>query len=117
MRLVDAVFMLLFFGVFGRIYASTFIKTLGNAETKIKFEKKADSYEFISESFRAACDGYGFPSLEDWESTVKVMWKLDDVKIENKDNLYHLVWSGPDGGGEIFHGEKRNGHKTQRDGF
>lgn len=113
MRLVDAVFMLLFFGIFGQIYASTFIKTLDNAENKLKLEKKADSYEFISESFRAACDGYGFSSLEDWEKTVRAMWKLEDIKIEQKGELVHLVWQGPDGNGEIFHGVKKNENKTQ----
>lgn len=113
MKFIELSLLVVFMGMFGKAYGSTFLRTMESAERKMDLQRRADSYEFISESFRASCDGYGFSSLDEWKDTVTVMWKIDELEIEKKDGVYHMSWKCPDSEGEIFHGVKKYESKTE----
>lgn len=81
-----------------------------------KKEEKRNAFEserFISESFRASCEGKGFESLVDWQKVCKAMWHLEYISwtkadsfmvVENPDKgqLLYGKWIGPYGNGEVY---------------
>jgi len=96
------------------ISANYSFKTFRQLEEKSSsFEKKVESTEFISKSFRKACSKEGFTSLNQWQKTCKALWKLEyiawaeaedfmDVSESEKGTLMYGKWSGNYGSGEIF---------------
>jgi len=83
-------------------------------ENLLVMNKKIDSQEFISESFKNTCNGKGFSSLNQWQITCRSMFQLDyigwsdasdflDVDYSNSGKtLYYGKWNGNLCSGEIY---------------
>ncbi len=53
--------------------------------------------KFIAQSFKKACRGEGFKSLEVWQQTCRSLFKLDSIEYERDredQNLLYAKWSG-----------------------
>ena len=96
MRFSDLILLMLLLGFLTTSMAGQF-KALGQIETRVeRLQTQADSFAFISESFRKTCNGEGFSSLEEWKKSCSVMWPLD-----------YISWQLLDGDAESDAGSSR----------
>ena len=86
MRFSDLILVMLLTGLFASSLSGQ-IKALGQIEERLEgLQIQADSYSFISESFRKTCRGQAFYSLDEWEKTCKAMWPLDYISWQQLDS-------------------------------
>ena len=62
---------------------------------------------FIAQSFKEACNGKGFNSLEQWQLVCNSLFGLDSITYEEeRDGLMHAKWTGADSlkncSGEVY---------------
>ena len=53
--------------------------------------------KFIAQSFKNACKGKGFKSLEQWQSVCAALFKLESINYEpvsDSKNLMYASWNG-----------------------
>ena len=69
-------------------------------------QKKTEALIFISESFRASCQGNGFSSFEEWKQVCGSMWQLENIEWKSEslqgNKIYYGKWKGPYGAGEVY---------------
>jgi hypothetical protein len=65
-----------------------------------KIQKAYYAKYFIAESFKNCCKGRGFKNLEEWQQKCKVLfsleeidWELKEEGINGKETLFHAKWS------------------------
>lgn len=82
---------------------------------QIKLKKEVLSQKFVSESFKSACDGFGFTSLNDWQQCCRAMFNMNyiawcdaqdfmEVSFENNPRqLLYGNWKSEICSGEIYY--------------
>ena len=104
----------LYTGIYSVVGKAVKINELNHIE-----QKKLNSLEYISESFRKTCEGKGYSSLNDWQKSCKSLWNLDyiawcdvsdfmEVKNNSDTVLFYAQWSGENGNGEVYHRGRKN---------
>lgn len=112
MKLIDLIFSMLLLGILILLIESgiyTGLK-LDNRCREIQIQNEMN--EFIFRSFRNACEGKGFSSLEEWQKTCRAMWNLsyigfcdakDFMQYENKnEKLMYGTWTYGDERKEVY---------------
>lgn len=107
-----------FLSVFlGTAVLSAFTGSFEMAEKKRQCQRKAESLEFISESFRSSCNGIGFSTLDEWKSTNRTLWKLEEIGWRKEGNVFYGFWKGPDGDGEVIQRLAKNENYSESPGL
>lgn len=110
MKFIDLLVFLMILSVF-LLLANSSISTMRKMDNHLsEVRLRAESTEFIHKSFRNACKGKGFNSLNEWQKSCRAMWKLDYIawadasEFMNVDKgiVFYGKWASEWGQGEVY---------------
>lgn len=91
-------------GIFSELKGFVKINSRAN-----EVQQKTECLKFVSESFRNACKGLGYQSLDEWKQECGKMWNLDYIGYEIRNSrdtdgktVFYGIWTGPYGKGEVY---------------
>lgn len=111
MRFSELIFLSVILAVFFTTFTGLFSQFLQLNERVEEVRNKADSMQFISESFYNVCEGKGLASFDEWKRVCTGLWNLDCIEWksveESESMLIYGKWSGPYGCGEVYATESK----------
>ena len=106
MRFLELICFSVVLALFSILCRSQLFQVSGFDNNLKRIKKQSDSLIFISGSFKNACKGKGFSSLDEWVCVCYEMWDLEKIEWsylgKAEDGFFYGSWEGPFGNGEVY---------------